>query len=428
MAGAGDRPRHRLDLDVPQRPADRVQRVGQEERVDRAEDAAAQRRVRNVDRAELRVGALVGEDQLVALLRQRQGDLVRVTVAGACHLEEVDVAPGSIGQPLEPAEEALLPRRDDLAHDTLHDLGAVALEQLQDAGLRDRVAGDHRAQIERAQLRQPRAAQELGLEVGSNAAVLDHAQRRRRHRLVEDVVRLRAEAPRRAATDVREVQEVRDPAEELALPEDRAQHRRVLLMGRPHPGIVGEEHVTIANTGVLGAVLERPLDVEVEHSRVELEVWPEVDELAVLGEDRRVEVMGEDRNRRARHLDDRRAMLLVDVPEVVADHLVGDRVDVRRGRTVQLEARRDPQLWPRDVRLGDAVPHDLRGGDRHQESFPSRVMIRFPSESVSARLPAWTTTVVQGSSTRPGPTTTVPAGSATPRNTSASTKSSAAGL
>jgi hypothetical protein len=82
----------------------------------------------------------------------------------------------------------------------------------------------------------------------------------------------------------------------LPLPEDRADHRRVRLMCRPHPRIVGQEHVTVIDAGVLPAVLERPLDVDVEHAGVELQIRPEIDELAALGEDRRVEVVGEHRD------------------------------------------------------------------------------------------------------------------------------------
>ena len=145
---------------------------------------------------------------------------------------------------------------------------------------------------------------------------------------VEGVARRRAEAARRDAADVVLVQAVGHPAEQLALPEDRAQQHHVHLVRGADPRVVGEEHVAVADAGVVAAVLERPLHLRVGDAGHVLHVRPEIDELGVLGEDRGIEVERVHRHRRARQALDRRAVLLVHVPQRVAHDLEGDRVDV----------------------------------------------------------------------------------------------------
>ena len=100
---------------------------------------------------------------------------------------------------------------------------------------------------------------------------------------------------------------------------------------------------------VVAAVLERPLHLRVGDAGHVLHVRAEIDELGVLGEDRRVEVERVHRHRRAGEALDRRAVLLVHVPQRVAHDLEGHRVDAAFRLAVELELRRDPQLLRRHV-------------------------------------------------------------------------------
>src|SRR4029453_7806501 len=100
-----------------------------------------------------------------------------------------------------------------------------------------------------------------------------------------------------------------------------------------------------------------------------------VDELTVLGEDRRVQVEGVHGHRRAGDALDRHPQLFVDVPEVVADDLVGDGIDLVRPLPVQRQARVDVQRGAGDVGKSRAVVRsagDRWGGwpVRHVRSLP----------------------------------------------------------
>ena len=168
--------------------------------------------------------------------------------------------------------------------------------------------------------------------------LLDDLHRRNEDALVERVARRRAEAARRDAADVVLVQAVGDPAEQLALPEHRAEQHHVHLVRGADPGVVGEEHVAVADAGVVAAVLQRPLHLRVGDAGHVLHVGPEIDELRVLGEDRRVEVERVHRHRRARQALDGGAVLLVHVPQRVPHDLEGDRVDAVLRLLVQASA------------------------------------------------------------------------------------------
>ncbi len=124
------------------------------------------------------------------------------------------------------------------------------------------------------------------------------------------------------------MQAVGHPAEELVLPEHRTDEHDVLLVRRSHPRVVGEEHVAVADSRIVAAVFENPFHLRIGDAGHVLHVRSEVHELAVLGEDRGIEIERVHGDRRTRDALDGRAVLLVDVPERVADDFVGDRIDI----------------------------------------------------------------------------------------------------
>src|SRR5205085_4284220 len=84
----------------------------------------------------------------------------------------------------------------------------------------------------------------------------------------------------------------------------------------------------------------------------------EIDELRVLGEDRRIEVERVHRDRGTREALDRRAVLLVHVPQRMAYHFEGHRVDVLLTLSMQLELRRDGEFRRRHIAGAYSVEGD----------------------------------------------------------------------
>ena len=167
-----------------------------------------------------------------------------------------------------------------------------------------------------------------------------------------------AEAAGRDAADIVLVQAVGHPAEQLALVEHRADQHHVLLMRGADPGIVGEEHVAVADAGIVAAVLEDPLHLRVGDARHVLHVGPEIDELGILGEDRGVEVERVHRHGRARDALDGGAVLLVHVPQIVADDLERDRIEIVGRVAMELELGRDREALRRHIRVLHAIECD----------------------------------------------------------------------
>src|SRR5439155_18862213 len=134
---------------------------------------------------------------------------------------------------------------------------------------------------------------------------------------------------------------------------------------------------------------------------------PEVHKLAVLGKDRGIQVERIHRDRRSGEALDRGAVLLVHVPQAVADHLVGDRVDAFRALSMQLEPGRDGKLLRRHVASVPAVEDGvLHFGDFHA-CFP-KVISKLPYASTLSERPGCTTTVVSVVSMTAGPLTAFP--------------------
>src|ERR1700745_1943157 len=125
--------------------------------------------------------------------------------------------------------------------------------------------------------------------------------------------------------------------------EHRAAQHYVILVACSDPGVVRQKHVTIANTGILAAVFQDPLNLHVLHPRVELQIRPKIDEVAPAGHDRGVEVEAERGDRRSRYANDSITVHLIDAPESVAYHLVGDWIEARCFACEELERRIDVQ-------------------------------------------------------------------------------------
>jgi hypothetical protein len=102
-------------------------------------------------------------------------------------------------------------------------------------------------------------------------------------------------------------------------------------------------------------MLERPLDAEVGAAGEEEVAGPEDDALAALGLDRAVEVVAVDDDQRAGGAADRLLVVPVEVPELRAQNLVGDRVEVLVGLGVELQRGVDDELVRRQVAVLEAV-------------------------------------------------------------------------
>lgn len=167
-------------------------------------------------------------------------------------------------------------------------------------------------------------------------------------------MRLLGEAAGLDAAQLALVDHVVDPGEQLALPEDRRVDGGVHLVVGADPGVVLEEDVALVDADVHRAVLERPFDDQVGAAAEEEVAGAEADPRPVLGLDRRVEVVAVDDDLAAGDAADRFLVVPVDVPELRAQDLVGDRVEVGVGLGVELERGVDDQLLGRHVAVGEA--------------------------------------------------------------------------
>ena len=138
------------------------------------------------------------------------------------------------------------------------------------------------------------------------------------------------EAARDGAADVVVVHRDPRPGDQLPLPEDRHHEDPVVGVQRPPPRVVREEHVALAD------LLRRPLREDAPHELVDRravleDVHPAVQAATVGGHERRVEVVALEHDERARQARRHPALVVVDRPQPVADHLEGDRVEARQG-------------------------------------------------------------------------------------------------
>ncbi len=350
-----ERSRSRVELDVAQRPGDAEVLVPAEKFVERDHDRAAPAGVGGVHRAGLRRRAFVLEHELGTRLAQSQHDAIGAAVARTAALDVGTFAPDAVGQALQFFEKRGFRVVDDAPHHSLDHFRSVAPDQRQHPVAGGDVARELGPEVERDGFGLARGAKIKLLDVAPDLVAFHDFDRRDADAFLERGLRRAAERRRRDAAEIVLMQAVGHPAEKLALPEHRADEHDVLLMRRSHPGVVGEEHVAVADSGIVAAVFENPFHLRIGDAGHVLHVRPEVHELAVLGEDRRIQVERIHGNRRAGNTLDRRAMLFVHVPERVPNDLVGDRVDVAGSLALELELGGDRELLRRHVARLPAV-------------------------------------------------------------------------
>ena len=94
------------------------------------------------------------------------------------------------------------------------------------------------------------------------------------------------------------------------------------------PRVVAEEHVTLGDAGVGGAVLQGPVDGEVDCADQHGVVEAHLHFLSEFVADGEVEVVGVGDDRRPGHALEGVAHLVGDRPQTVPDHLVGERIEL----------------------------------------------------------------------------------------------------
>ena len=238
-----------------------------EQRKQRRQDRAAQHARRHVEGADRRIRPAVGDAEAVAALNQRQADAVEVEVAGLRAAEVALVAPRRVRQAREAPPYRARGVLGHAVHGALDARGPVLVQDLAHALAREVQAGELRLHFQRDQVGQTRAARPGVENVVAQHALVDQPDGRHEARLLEAVVGVGDEAARLRAAQLALVHAVVDPGEEPAVPEDRREYRRVLLVVGAHPGIVLDEDVALADAGVRRAVLQRPLDDHVRAAR-----------------------------------------------------------------------------------------------------------------------------------------------------------------
>ena len=193
------------------------------------------------------------------------------------------------------------------------------------------------------------------------------------HRLVEDVLRFGAEAARLAAADVHAVRGVEEPAEQLAVPEERLVGRDVQLVGGGDVGVVEYVDVSRRDARIRVPVRERVSHAQVSLADEALQRRPAQDRAPVFGQHRRVVVERVANDARAADAADRVIVLKVDVPEPPAQDLVGDRVDVGVVLARQGQACHVATEWRGHVGQHNSVPGAAGKSLRHELGAPVRL-------------------------------------------------------
>ena len=144
---AGQGPGDRLEADPPVHPAVGAGQVRGQRRRQRGQEGPHQSGVGHVDRAGLRVGAGVVDDQLVTALADGQLVAVQPRVAGVRRLRVQPVRPGAVRDLPEPVQEERLAGVDHPGHHRLDRVRAVAPDQRLDLAHGDRVRRNRRPQV-----------------------------------------------------------------------------------------------------------------------------------------------------------------------------------------------------------------------------------------------------------------------------------------
>ena len=163
-------------------------------------------------------------------------------------------------------------------------------------------------------------------------------QRREDRALAEDLGGADDEAARHRTADVGVVHDDRRPGDDLAVVVDRRDHDDVGRVDRADPRVVGHEDVALVDVAAAAERLHHAFDRQVQARRVVRDVDPGEHAVALRVEDAGVEVERLVDQRRPGDLRRGHRLLVVDRPQPVLDHLVGDRVELARGG--RLAARR----------------------------------------------------------------------------------------
>src|SRR6202008_3513913 len=102
-----------------------------------------------VDTAGLRVGAFVFKDQLLSRLAERKCNPVHAAIARPAAFDGGAVAPGAGRQARELVEERGLAVVEDLAHHAFDGIGAIPLDEREDAVARRGIPRQLRPEVER---------------------------------------------------------------------------------------------------------------------------------------------------------------------------------------------------------------------------------------------------------------------------------------
>ena len=146
--GAVERAGGGVEVDMAQRAAHREILVPRQQLVDRHHDRAAPAGIGRVHGAGLGRGAVIVEDQPVALLGDGDLNPVGAPVPRPAGLDIGAVAPRAIGQPRELGEEGGLRIVDDALHHALDRARPVAADELEQALPRAHVAGELGTEVE----------------------------------------------------------------------------------------------------------------------------------------------------------------------------------------------------------------------------------------------------------------------------------------
>ena len=204
---------------------------------------------------------------------------------------------------------------------------AALVEQRREPLLGGVDGADLGAQIERDHVRQARIGDEGVLKFGHHLALVDDFEKIARGILVE-IAGIDAEAALVDAADIGMMQDIADPQHDAAVVEQWARQHDIALVQGAEERIVGEENVAGANpTGTLHDRAQRVPD------GADMDQGADAGggDLSVLGEQSDIEVVALNHDRRGGNGADGDALLIVDLPKPMFDHLEGDRIDVRQG-------------------------------------------------------------------------------------------------
>jgi hypothetical protein len=212
-------------------------------------------------------------------------------------------------------------------HDRLDGRPAITVHQLDQAADGDIVRRDHRLEIEAEHVRQARHAHDHLPEVLAQDAAFDEPDARQQHRLLLDLRGADRPGAEAHAADIELVRAGACPGDMAPVVEDGGDDRHIRLMDRAAIGVVEDEHVPLADAGIVREVLVDRADDRGHRAGVEQHLRPHGDDRAIGEIEAVVEVRSLGDHRRAGDRLQRDRLFLGDRLQLVAHHLEGDRVD-----------------------------------------------------------------------------------------------------